>query len=361
MAFSLTSLLKETKKAPARAGVLGVDIGSSAIKVVQLKDVRGVPTLETYGELQLGPYEGVDLGRGTHLPPQKMTEALIDILREAGATGKEVAFALSYNSSFTSTIAVPTLDPEKIAAMIPVEAKKYIPISLAKVSLDWFPLSVHEEDKTTHVLLSAIYNESLERYEAIMRQSGLNVVANEIEIFSSIRSIVAPDDTTVAILDCGASATRVYIVKKGVIGKTHSVLLSGVDVTHALEKTLNIEFREAEEMKRNVGLRGTAEDPRIQKTVVNSLERGLREIHTVIQRFEESEEIEIEKIILTGSGALLLGLSTYVQDMFSRPVFLADPFSKVAYPAFLEDTLKEAGPAFAVAVGVALRTFQRSQ
>ena len=111
-------------------------------------------------------------------------------------------------------------------------------------------------------------------------------------------------------------------------------------------------------MKRSVGIHGSEADPRIQKVSLSVLERGLRELHTVVSRYEEANEKKIQKIITSGNGALLKGFSGYVGDMFSLPVVLADPFAKVAYPAFLEDTLKEAGPSFAVAVGVALRAFQ---
>ncbi len=365
MAFdlsTLTSLLKtDTTKAAVRSGVLGVDIGTSSIKVVQLKDVKGVPTLETYGELQLGPYEGIDLGRGTHLPTPKLVEALIDILREAGATAKDATFALSYNASFTTTIQIPTLEQEKLGTMVPVEARKYIPVSLSKVELNWFPLAIHPEEKTTSVLVSAIYNEAQERYNNIMSGSALKVVLSEIEIFSMIRSVLAPTDDVVAILDCGASSTRLCIVKKGVVVKTHSIILSGVELTSALAKNLAIEFKNAENLKREVGLRGKESDARIQKTVISTFERGLREIHTVIKRYEEEDKVTVQKVVLCGSGALLKGMEVYIQDMFSRPVVHANSFSKVAYPAFLEDTLTQAGPTFAVAVGVALRAFQAEQ
>jgi type IV pilus assembly protein PilM len=365
MAFdlsTLTSLLKtDTTKAATRSGVLGVDIGTSSIKVIQLKEVKGIPTLETYGELQLGPYEGIDLGRGTHLPTPKLIEALIDILREASATAKDVTFALSYNASFTTTIKIPTIEQDKLGTMVPVEARKYIPVSLTKVDLNWFPIALHAEENSTSVLVSAIYNEAQERYNSIMSGSALKVVLSEIEIFSMIRSVLAPTDEVVAILDCGASSTRLCIVKKGVVVKTHSIMLSGVEITAALTKGLTIEFKNAEELKRDVGLRGKETDPRIQKTIVSTFERGLREIHTVIKRYEEEDKVTVQKVVLCGSGALLKGMDVYIQDMFSRPVVHADPFSKVAYPAFLEDTLKKSGPTFAVAVGVALRAFQSEQ
>jgi type IV pilus assembly protein PilM len=364
MAFDLTTLTSLLKKdisdSPKSAGVVGIDIGSSAIKLVQLRDVKGVPTLDTYGEIQLGPYEGIDIGRNTRLTPQKTVEALVDIMREAGATGKDVAFSLSYNASFITTIPIPTLDQEKVGTLVPVEARKYIPISLSKINLDWFPLTVHPAEKTTNVLISAVYKDALERYESIMKGGGLSVVASEIEIFSSIRSVLSPKDTAVAVLDCGASSTRLHIVNNGVVGKTHSVLLSGAELTQALVRALAIEFGNAEELKRGTGIL-TSTDVRIQKALVTELNRGLRELHTVIRRYEEMEQVHVEKLVLSGSGSLLQGLREYVQDMFSLPVMHADPFAKVAYPAFLEDTLKQAGPAFAVAVGVALRAFQKNQ
>ncbi len=360
MAFGLSSLTSffksDTAKKPGKSGVLGIDVGASAIKIVQLKSEKGIPTLETYGELQLGPYEGVDLGRGTHLTPAKSIEALVDILRESGATATDAAFAFAYNASFISVISIPTADQEKIGSMVAIEAKKYIPTSLTKVSIDWFPIATHEDGRTD-VLVSAIYNEVLERYKSIMRGSGLNPVASEIEIFSTIRSVLSPKDEVVAILDCGAASTRMYIVRKGIVSKTHSVPLSGVELTETVGKSEGIEFKEAEEVKRASGILGAPDRPNVQKILTTSLGRGLREIHTVIRRYEEAEKVNVEKVILSGSGALLQGLRPYVEDMYSRPVFLADPFSKVAYPAFLEDTLKVAGPSFAVAVGVALRAY----
>lgn len=358
MAFdlsSLTSLLKGDLAAPSgKAGTVGIDIGSSSIKVVQVRTIKNIPTLETYGELQLGPYEDTDLGKNTHLTTPKVTEALMSILKEANVTSKNAAIALSYSSSFTTTITVPTTDREKIDSLIAIEARKHIPVSLTKVTLDWFPLSTDESTKTTSVLMTAIYNEALTRYDAIAQSSKLSVAAREIEIFSTIRAVLSAV-TDIVVLDFGASSTRAYIVKKGVVVKTHSVPLSSVELTHALETALHTDFKNAEELKRSVGLTGASESSGIQKVLTKTLERGLREIHTVVSRTETEQGMHIESVVLSGSGALLPGLEAFVEDMFSRPVELANPFSKVTFPAFLEDTLKNVGPSFTVAVGAALR------
>ncbi len=362
MAFGLASLFKsDSPQAAARSGVIGIDIGASALKIVQLKSAKGVPTLETYGELQLGPYEHVEIGRNTRLPIQAAVEALVDIVREAGATAKDVSFAVSYGSSFTSSIEVPTLDTAQITTMLPVEARKYVPISLTKVSLDWVLTGVDEKQKVSHILLSAIYTDALLRYESIIKNAALTAVGNEIELFSAVRSVVSPKDDLVAVIDFGASATRLYIVENGVIQKTHSTLLSGVEITRALEKGLSISFTEAEELKRTVGLHGREDDPRIQKIMVEALDRGLREMHTVLSRYVGQNGTKVQKVIVSGGGTLLQGFPAYLADMFSMQVETANSFSKVAYPAFLEDTLKEAGPTFAVALGVALKAFQNTK
>ena len=355
---SLTSLLKADAVASPRLGVLGVDIGTSTIKVVQLKDVKGVPTLEKYGEVQLGPYEGVDLSMGTHLSTQKAIEALNDILKESEVTSKDAHFAVPYSACFITPISVPTVDQEQIGAMIPVEARKFIPISLSKVTLNWFPLFAHIEEQKTDVLVSAISNDVLNRLNTIMTGAGLSAVTNEIEVFSSMRSILSPEDNVVVVIDFGASSTRMCIVKSGIVTKTHSVLLSGIEITKALAGSLTVGFEDAEIMKREYGMEGKKDDERVRKVITQAIERGVRELHTVVKRYETEDTSTVEKIFITGGGASLHGLHAHMRDVFSKPIHLAHPFSKVAYPAFLEDTLKEIGPDFAVAIGIALRAFE---
>jgi type IV pilus assembly protein PilM len=193
-----------------------------------------------------------------------------------------------------------------------------------------------------------------------MRMGSLTVAANEIELFSTIRSVVSPKDETVAILDLGTLSTRLYIVSKGVVKQTHSIPLSGTDITAALSEELGIEFERAEETKRMFGLTGDPKEPRVQKVILAQVERGLREIHTVIKRHETSEQSTVQRVILSGGGALLQGLPAYARDMFSIPCSIAEPFSKVAYPTFLEPTLAQGGASFSVALGAALRVYRQN-
>ncbi len=351
----ITSFLKKDIKVREAPTVLGIDIGSSAIKIVQLHDKHGTPMLDTYGELQLGPYAQTDVGRTTNLDTKRLIEAFVDIIRESAATSKDISLALSFNSSFATIIPVPTKDIEQIDAMIPVEARKYVPIPLPEVSLDWFPVSATSDNASTKVLIVAIHNEALKRYERIIKSANLEQKFLEVEIFSTIRAVAEGTDKTIAIIDFGAQSTKLYIVQNGIIGKSHSLKMSGSELTTVLADALKIDFKEAEGYKRKLGLLVKDSNPDGQKVLITHFERGLREIHMVMKRYNEEEKRHIDQVFVTGSGALLPGLTPYAAAMFEVPVTLANPFGKVAYPAFLEDTLRQVGPTFAVAIGAALR------
>lgn len=344
----LGSLLSSSQKQEGNA-VVGVDIGSTAIKVVQVHADKGVATLDTYGELQLGPYGNTDIGRMTSLPLVTLVQALVDIIREASVTTKQVVLTMSYNSSFVTVIQIPSQEQSDIAARVPVEARKRIPVPLSEVSLDWFPLA-SLPGGATNVLLAALHNEALKKYEALITSATLVKRATEIELFSVIRSSVTQKDGAVAILDLGASSGRVYIVDGGLIKQTHGVRLGGTEMTNILHQQLQTTFAEAEELKRASGIEGEH-----KKELEQFLERGLREAGKVLKRYEEEHGVVLERVILSGGGALLPGFQNKASDILQKKIEYADPFAKVAYPAFLEDTLVAAGPTFSVSIGAALR------
>lgn len=346
-------------------GVVGIDIGSSSIKVVQLTRNGDEISLGTYGELQLGPYANVEIGRATNLDPARLAEALVDILREAGVTTKQAALSISYASSFVTVLSLPVADEAKLASMVPLEARKYVPVSISEVTLDWFVIpdarGTKEGAKTDmRVLLAAIHNEALGKYQAVMKKAALNLTLTEIEIFSTIRSSVHADDGVVFIVDIGAATTKLYVVAAGMVQRAHSITVGSQDMTLSLSQALELSVAEAEELKRQVGIEEEGNDPRIRQSINFALERILTEARRVMGAYEQNASTQVTKVFLTGGGALLRGLLPSAATLLEREVFLADPFAHVTYPAFLEDTLKEAGPSFAVALGAALRHINES-
>src|SRR3989338_7412060 len=209
--------------------VIGIDIGYSSIKIVQLRKRKGRALLETYGELSLGPYAGVDVGRAASLPVEKLSEAVVDLMREANVTARDCGVAIPTASSLVSLIELPAIGEKELAEMIPMEARKYIPVPVSEVALDWWVIPqgdnmspIPEEDgqqnkvqkgRMVDVLLVAILNETLTKYHDLVRLAGLRCSFFEVEIFSSIRASLEHNDIApVMILDIGAAVTKLSIV-----------------------------------------------------------------------------------------------------------------------------------------------------
>src|SRR3989338_4614554 len=174
------------------SSVLGIDIGSSAIKVVQIKKKRGRAVLETYGELALGPYAGIEVGRAASVPADKIIEAIKDILRESKTTTGLCGVALPLSSSLISFISIPPVPEKQMAEVIAIEARKYIPVPLNEVLLDWSVIpkedsyvneeeSVKPEKQGSEVLGLAIHNQYINYYKIIGCGSGLQPSFYDIE------------------------------------------------------------------------------------------------------------------------------------------------------------------------------------
>lgn len=357
--------------------VVGVDIGSSSIKVVQLRKKGGKAVLETYGELALGPYAGIEIGRATNLPMEKIAEALKDLLKEANVTTKASGISIASSSSLLSFIRMPDTDPKQLATMIPMEARKYIPVPITEVALDWSIIPRQEnsfsefekapmpgevpKEKTVDVLLVVIHNDVLSHLNQISTNAGLESSFYEIEIFSSMRSVIDQNLETVMIFDMGAGSTKLYVIERGTLRASHTVNRGSQEITLALSRSLGVSVGDAEHIKRTIGISKEPDNKNIDDVIALNLDYIFTETNRVIASFERKYNKSISKVVLTGGGSLLHGFLDIARQRFQTEVVLGDPFSKTEAPAFLEPVLKTAGPEFSVAIGVALRKLQESE
>ena len=356
--------------------VVGIDIGSSSIKVVQLKRKHGKAVLETYGELALGPYAGFQIGQATNLPPEKIVEVLKDVMKEANITTKNCGIAIPIKSSLVSTIEMPNFSEKQLNQMIPIEARKYIPVPISEVTLDWFVLPTEEDipdessedlpknskelsdQKKIHVLIVAIHNDVLTRFSNLVASAELNAGFFEIEMFSMVRAAIDQDTSPVMILDMGAAATKLCIVERGVVRNFHMISKGSQDLTLSISSALNVPVDRAEKLKRNFGSNVAEEDKQIKDIIGLVLDPILSETNSVLLNYERKYNKNISKVLLTGGGVALSGFAEYAKQKLDTDVVLALPFSKVETPAFLSEVLKKTGVGFSVAVGVALRRLQ---
>ena len=352
--------------------VLGIDIGSASIKVVQLKRQKGRAVLETYGELALGPYANTQIGRSTKLPNNILIQALNDVFREATITTNDSAISIPMKSSMVSVISLPKVDERQIPQMVPLEARKYIPVPITEVSLDWFviPKLEMEEDRyeevdgkktpMTDVLVVAIHNDVLNDYSTIVSSAKLNTTFFEIEMFSTIRSVIDTEDApkSVLVFDMGAAATKIYIVERGVIKESHSLTKGSQDITINIASALNVTIDHAEKLKRNYGHNTPEQDAKIKQVIDLTLSSLFGQTNSTIVNYGTRFNKVVSKMILVGGGCLLNGIKEYASEKVGIPVVLADPFARTQTPAFLQEVLAQTGATFATAVGLALRKLQ---
>lgn len=361
MAFGLknifSSLGKKVGKTPKK--VVGVDVGASSVKVVELEQTDKAITLRTYGELQLGPYAEKALGEPTSLEHQKLTEALVDVVRESNVQARDGVLAIPLSSSFVTVIPITVKEGETIDSKIRVEARKYIPVPLSDITLDWSELHTYGDKKAMvhEILLAAVQNEAYERYRTLMSSVKMVSQPSEIEVFSAVRGIYNPEDMSLAVIDLGAETNKLYIAKEGALERIHRVYDGGATCTRRLAQLLDMSFEEAENMKRSY-VRSDESARDVHKTYVSTVERSLQEFKRVIEQYEARLGEPIKRVALTGGAASFDGAEAYLSDVLNREVKKVHPFSKVAYPAFLEDTLSEIGVSFATALGAALRPFE---
>ncbi len=348
--------------------VIGLDIGNSSVKVVQLRKDKGQAILETYGEIALGPYRGLAVGQAAVLPTDKLTEVIRDLFREANITTTAASFAVPLGSSLVVTIELPKVEEALLAKVVPIESRKYIPVPISEVALDWWvipkqQLGSNVADDKLEVLVVAIHNSLINQYQEVSTALSLETAFFEIETFSAIRAVLGNELQPTAILDFGAATTKMAIVDYGIIRVAHTINKGSQDITAAVSRSLNVEFGKAEEIKRQVGLVGhlvsdeTGQE-NLAPTISNIVEYIFLEANKVINGYQQKSRRAVSRVIIIGGGSLLRGLLDLAQKNFDVPVSMGTPFDKVEAPAFLQEILSQAGPGFAVAIGLGLRHLQ---
>lgn len=344
--------------------VLGIDVGASSIKVVQLRKERGRAVLETYGEISTGPYRQLAVGQAVVLTPDKLVEATKDLFREANVTTSAAAFAIPLGSSLLVIIEIPRVSEDALPKVVPIEARKYIPVPIGEVAIDWWPIPAQEinpESKAPdkiEVLVAAIHKGVISQYQNLATRVAVVPGFFEIETFSSIRSVFGGEMAPTAILDIGAGSTKMAVLDFGIVRVSHTIHKGSQDITTALARTLGVDFAKAEEIKRAVGLSERLTGEGVSATVNGLVEYIFAEANKIILGYQTKQKKTINRIILIGGGALLQGLLEVATKNFEVPVVIGKPFNKVEAPPFLANVLGEAGPGFAVAIGLALRHLQ---
>ncbi len=344
---------------------LGIDIGTSSVKITELSKWGERIKLENYGEMSaLTLYEKPfrTFGKSTlTLSSQDIAKAILAIITEAKIKEKKSFFSIPDFSTFFTTFDLPSMTKEEIPMAVKYQARQYVPLSLSTVTLDWQIIegkANNKEKKPLKVLTVAVPNEIINQYQEIASLSNLQLQALEAEVFGLARVLTGEDKRVISIVDIGAQSTTCSIVEKKNLKMSHSFDIAGNELTHTLAKSLNIDYKEAEGLKRKYGLVGSAKENKVTQVLNSLIDMILIEIEKIFNNFYQTERKKVQKLILAGGTALLPGLKEYFFEKLKIETEVANPFSEIFCPPILNKNLKEMGPGYAISVGAALRGFE---
>jgi type IV pilus assembly protein PilM len=338
---------------------LGLDIGTSSVKVVQLRREKEKIILDTYGEIALGPYAGLVAGQAAHVGEEKLVEAIQDVMKEAKVSARDAVVSIDSSAAYVSLVKVPKVEDNELKSMMPFEARKYIPIPLTEVQMDWWhiptTINIGENERMINVVLAAVKNETLTMYDRVVKKLELTNVEYEIQGYSVMRSLPPNSQGMILYVDIGAQYTTLSLVHNNTVLDMHVISRGSQDSTIQLSKALSIPIDTAEETKRTFGYKGDASNKYVKDVMQLSSYPLFGEVARLSLMFERKYNQTIEGIILTGGGARLPGVLDAYNETVHIAGRIANPFEQIDVPPFLHEMIERIGPSYAVAVGCALK------
>ena len=344
-----------------KKGIVGVDIGSSAVKAVELK-VGGKGgdefQLLNIGVESLPPEAIVD---GAIMDAGAVIDAIQRLFQENKIKTPDVATGVSGNAVIVKKISLPQMSAEELSESIHWEAEQYIPFDIQDVSLDYEVLEGGGGGGNMDVLLVAVKKDKISEYTSALTQAGKNPSIMDVDVFAlqncyEINYGIDPG-RVVALLNIGASIMNVNVVKGGSSVFQRDIAAGGNQYTDAIQKDLNLSFEQAEALKKGEQVEGASAES-LQPILQAVSENLAMEIQKTFDFFRAtSQEDRIDQIFLSGGTAKIHGLRELLGDRFSTSVELLNPFLNVRYNEkdFNPDYLEDIGPAAAIAVGLAAR------
>ncbi len=349
---------------------LGIDIGTSFIRVVELGRNRDKKELINYGYLEeKEAFEPSVKGGILSLSNRNIAKAITTILEEAQIKTKDVNFSIPDFNSFFTSFDLPVMDKKEIPGAVRFQVRPFVPLPLEEIDLDWTIISGQPSKTPLKVLVVAIPKETINQYQEIANLVGLNLRFLESEVFSLSRSLMNGENEerkkkVIGLVDIGAWSTTCSVIDAGVLKNSYSFNIAGNELTNVIDKTLGLDYNKAEELKKRCGIlplnpkkTGVEEDFLIS-ILTPLIDSILREVKRVFRDFYRLEGKEMDEVILAGGTALLPGLREYFEKNLNKKTTIANPLVGLEYPKEIEIFLKDLAPSYGISIGLALKGFE---
>ncbi len=341
---------------------MGLDIGSSSVKLVQLKESKKGIQLANFSMAPLPSEAIVD---GALMNATAVVDTIQGMISTQKLKTREVAVSISGHSVIIKKISLPTMTSDELDESIKWEAEQYIPFDVNDVYLDYQILQSRPEQGQMDVLLVAAKKDIVDEYTGIVREAGLDPVVVDVDCFTIQNCFEAnygfPPGEAVVLIDIGAATININVVSNGITTFTRDISMGGNQFTEEIQKQLNVSYDEAEAYKLG-GERGVDADsvvPQEVERVMTAVSDSMAsEIHRSLDFYmATSSDGRMSRVYLSGGTAKVPSLARTVENRVGVAVEQVDPFKNVQIDpkTFNLDYINEVRPLAAVAVGLGLR------
>lgn len=348
----------------AKKQVIGLDIGASSVKIVQLQQVKkGVTELKAFGALPLAPEVIVD---GAIMDAEVVVDTITQAKKQFNAKGKYAAISVSGHSVIVKKIIVADTSREELESGIDTEAQQYIPFDIEDVNVDFQILEADEtvEEGEMGILLVAVKKEKVDEHIELIREASLDPIVVDVDAFAvenafELNYEIDPD-LIIGLVDIGAGTMNINILQDGVSSFVRDISIGGDQYTEAIQKEFNVNFDVAERLKRGQLIEGIAQEDVL--AIVNTVSDDIAvEIQRSFDFFRASTmDVAIDKLYLSGGCSLFGGIDRFFEEKLGVEVEILNPFRNIRINPrrFDIDYIESIAPQAAVSVGLALRRLE---
>ena len=333
----------------------GLDIGTTAIRVVELHGGGKVRGLARYGQIAIDPKISQS---DAHADEQKMIQAIRQVIADAKISSRNVAVGVPSSRTFTAVTDIDRLAPAELAKTIKYQADNLIPTPLSESKLDWALLGDSPKEPTkVEILLSSVTNDFIEKRLDMLESIGLNVIAFEPESLALTRALTAPDaGAPQMLLDIGSRATDLVITMGGAPRLTRSIPTGTDALIKAAMQNLSIDETQATQFVFKFGLSKDKLEGQIYNAINGTVDVLFAEIEKSIKFFmSRYTNVKIERIIVTGGASALPEFPLVIANKFGLSVEIGNAWRNIAFPADKQNELLSLSNHFGVAAGLAER------
>ncbi len=353
---------------------VGLDIGTSSLKVVELVQRHRRVEVATYAEANV-PNPLLEPDGQAEDAVRSVANVVTQMMERAGVASDATIAALPSSIVFSTMLYLPDLPEKKMDEAVRFAARDVVPADLNEMFLGWsrvggpphvVPLTggptpaADEKEKpkdipTVPVFMTAAPREIVERYQRVMDLAGLELVALEVETFPLVRSLLTNEQDSAMIVDIGDRATAYHIVDRGTARISHSIDYGGSNITEAIAAVQKSDWQAAHHAKVTHGILSTGA-VEVREAVTASCQKIVGEAQRLLTLYNQQPQSgSITKTVLIGGGAKLPGLVDWWGKTVKHKVHIGNPWRGLSYPDVLQPRMAELGPTYGVAVGLAQR------